>query len=244
LTEEGKAEVRQRLNQAVDTALQQNPDFLILPEGANYLQHEKPLNQAVRQFQQNYPETKTILIDSGSAAYGKDTVVEAVVVDPLREKGEVVHKRYLVPQGEFMPTVYTIALRFLGSESMVSYVKSKIALTVGPQTNQSVLDDRAPGILLCFESMSPLGVRTILNEKPIVPFIAHPISHQWFHEPVIWWHDVDVVLRVQALWNRVYIVSAGNHVAGKTYAPNGSIVSMDTVAVGDDWEIKQVQLPR
>lgn len=240
----GDEVVAQELAKAVSAALASELDYLLLPEGANYLQHEEFVQQGVLRFKRNFPGAQTVLIDSGSTRYGEQSVLEAVVVDSLANQSEVVHKRYLVPQGEFMPTMYAALIRALGSKSFLQYVESRIKMEVGPRINQRVLSERMPGILFCFESVSPTGVRTILNEKPVLPFVAHPISHRWFHEPVTWWHQMDTMLRVQALWNNVYIVSAGNYAVGKTYAPNGAVVPMETVATGEGWVVKRVQLPK
>ena len=240
----GKEIIHQKSSAGVAVALEDDPDYLVLPEGANFLKHEYPLSRGAQQFWSNYPNSKTILIDSGATEYRGQPVVEAAVLDPRDRSISVVDKRYLVPQGEFIPYFYSTLFSWFGSASFMSYVDNRIRLEVGPRTNQSTLPEASPGILLCFEVVAPTGVRTVLREKPQVPFVAHPISHQWFHEPVMWWHETDVMLKVQAMWNGIYITSAGNYVAGKTYAPNGAIVPMDTVVFGDGWVVKEVKIPR
>jgi hypothetical protein len=52
------------------------------------------------------------------------------------------------------------------------------------------------------------------------------------------------MLRVQAVWNQQYIISAGNMMSGKMYTPNGAIVVPTTIATGDNWQVREVIVPR
>jgi hypothetical protein len=114
---------------------------------------------------------------------------------------------------------------------------------VGSLTSQTEAASSTPGILYCFESVSPWGVKKIIQERGEVPFIAHPISHAWFNEPKILWKNLDSMLRVQAIWNQQYIVSAGGHVSGQVYTPQGKIRSPENIASGDNWTLRQSFIP-
>jgi apolipoprotein N-acyltransferase len=104
------------------------------------------------------------------------------------------------------------------------------------------LSQEYPGLLFCFEGISPTGVRQILEEREDTPFIAHPISHAWFHEPEEVWHQLDAALKVQAVWNDMTIASAGRHAKSKVYFPDGSIVVPEPVASGHYWEVSLVEI--
>ncbi len=88
-----------------------------------------------------------------------------------------------------------------------------------------------------------MGVRSLMNERESVPFIAHPVSHIWFHQPRSFWSQLDTALRVQAIWNQVYIASAGNHAPSKLFTPQGKIVMPQKIASGEFWEVGTVEIP-
>jgi hypothetical protein len=75
-----------------------------------------------------------------------------------------------------------------------------------------------------------------------VPFIAHPISYAWFHDPVSMRHQYDSMLKIQAIWNQVSIVSAGNMVNGVMYTPQGEIIKPRVAAEGEGWQVSLVSL--
>jgi apolipoprotein N-acyltransferase len=74
-----------------------------------------------------------------------------------------------------------------------------------------------------------------------VPFIAHPTSHAWFHESKILWQQQDVMLKVQALWNDVAIVSAGNMAYGALYTKAGKKIQPTPVKTGESWQVSLVR---
>ena len=51
------------------------------------------------------------------------------------------------------------------------------------------------------------------------------------------------MLQVQAVWNQQYIVSAGAHMSGQVYAPNGEILSPEDIATGKYWTVRQSFIP-
>jgi len=142
-----------------------------------------------------------------------------------------------------MPYIYATLLRIVGYGSAVETIGKDISYTVGSLTSQTEAASSTPGILYCFESVSPWGVKKIIQERGEVPFIAHPISHAWFNEPEILWKNLDSMLRVQAIWNQQYIVSAGGHVSGQVYTPRGKVRSPENIASGENWTLRQSFIP-
>ena len=242
-TDEGQAEIRRILDEAMSEALSKEPDYLLLPEDARFFDQQKSVASLKSRFQNTYSKPKTIVIDSGRVESYAGPVLQAFVYNGQDNAIERVQKRYLVPQGEFVPYLYSSLLRVAGRGSVVDKIEADVSYRVGQFTDQSILSPQIPGILFCFESVSPQGVRTLLKERPKVPFIAHPISHAWFNEPQIFWHQLDAMLKVQAVWNKQYIVSAGNHMEGKVFTPSGDTKELMTVTEGDRWMVKQVALP-
>lgn len=135
-------------------------------------------------------------------------------------------------------------LQTVGFGESLNYLSQSMSYRVGPWTNQSSAAANVPGILFCFESFAPRGVRTLVEERTKMPFVAHIASHAWFHEPYTLWSQMETMLRVQAVWNQQYVVSVGNMMSGKVYAPNGAVINMKVLERGEKWELKQVFIPR
>tara|TARA_B100000508_G_scaffold14126_1_gene9682 strand:- start:4333 stop:5826 length:1494 start_codon:yes stop_codon:yes gene_type:complete len=245
LRDRNNAGVNEELNKAVASALEFEPDYIILPEDSRLFDQNSSVGTAKARFQLEFNNPQVILIDSGR--YNQPGVegsyLQTFIYDGDNPVGRV-QKRYLVPQGEYMPTLYVNTLSLLGYGHIVDRVSQSISFRVGTESDQSVLSDQTPGVLFCFESVNPLGVREIMNERSSVPFIAHPISHAWFHEPQQLWSQLDTMLQIQAIWNGQYIISSGGHVAGALYTPEGSIIQPQTIASGDGWTIRESYIPK
>ncbi len=243
-TPEGAQVIRQELEAAMSAALELEPDYILLPEDARYFNQSQNPNQTKALFRFQHGNPNAVIVDTSRAESDGATVLQSYIYNGLENTVDQSHKRYLVPQGEFMPTLYVGVLNLFGYGELTDKISKDIAFEVGAKTSQSEYSQTSPGVLFCFESVSPKGVRTILSERGEVPFIAHPISHAWFHESHILWQNLDSMLRVQAIWNQQYIVSAGSHVSGQVIAPNGFISTPATVISGSRWSVNQTYIPK
>ena len=228
---------------AVDAAVKNNPDVIVLPEDSRYLSSQYDAlypNQAMSMFQFTHSNTDTLLIDSGrfTTPLG-ETVVRANIFDGVSKKIWQIDKQYLVPQGEYVPTVYGVVLTVLGYGAMVDTVAKDSAYRPGPLVQSAELPAYIPGVLFCFESVSPAAVKALLEARTTIPYIVHPISHAWFHNPTILWQQLGVMLQLQARYAGVPIVSAGNMAQGKLYLPNGVILEGTIIEEGDRYRLRQ-----
>jgi hypothetical protein len=230
------------LRTAVTAAIEQAPDYVLLPEDSRYLSSQydsRYPNQAMSMFLFEHKNTKTILIDSGryDTADGL-TVLRASVFDGVSRKIWQFDKQYLVPQGEYIPYLYQSLFVLLGYGTKVSEVAQSSSYRPGPLLQTAALPPYMPGVLFCFESISPTGVPQLTQTRNL-PFIAHPISHAWFHNPTILWQQLDVMLQIQARYSGVPIVSAGNMSTGKLYLPTGEIKPGVVVMAGDRYQLRE-----
>lgn len=230
---------REQLQTAVERALKDNPDYVLLPEDARLIPPVSSVAEEEARLKSTFPQNASYLIDSGTA----NGVLSATVHSPSAA-AVTLDKRYLVPQGEYTPTLYRLGLELVGQKSTVAYIESSRGYQLGDAQSQRSLPAQAPAVLFCFESVDPLAVQTVLDEHQSAPFVAHVISHSWFHTPEQLWRQLDQMLRVQALWSGTYIVSAGNQVTGALYTPTGAVVRQSPVAEGDEWRIRAVRIPR
>jgi len=234
----------QALETAMQTALDASPDYILLPEDTRYFNQSVPTIQAKLTFDFLHANPEVVIVDSGRAIIDGEAVLQAFTYNGIADTVDISQKRYLVPQGEFMPYFYSTALTLVGYGTLVESIEEDISYVLGSGTNQKDAATSTPGILYCFESVSPWGVKQIMKERATVPFIAHPVSHAWFNEPTILWKNLDNMLQVQAVWNQQYIVSAGGHVDGQVYTPQGKILTPEILASGDNWVMKQSFIPK
>lgn len=242
-TPEGKLERQAVLEEAMQTALSFESNYIVLPEDTQYFNQSIPSQQEKAQFQFLNNNPQTIIVDTGRAHPEEGAVLQAFVYNGVENTVDISHKRYLVPQGEFMPYFYAALLRMFGFSEAIDSIEKDISYVVGPLTSQQDSARSTPGVLYCFESVSPWGVKKIVEEKGDVPFIAHPISHGWFNEPTFLWKSLDSMLLVQAVWNQQYIVSAGAHMSGQVFTPQGEVVIPENIASGEYWTVRQSFIP-
>ncbi len=234
-----------RVRTAVDQAIALNPTFVLLPEDSRYLESQYNSlypNQAMSMFLFTHKDTESILIDSGRHQTENGlTVLRANVFDGVRKKMWQFDKQYLVPQGEYIPYLYRGIFSMAGFSEAVNAISKDSAYRPGPLLQTSSVPAYLPGLLFCFESISPTSVAQLTQKRPL-PFVAHPVSHAWFHTPTILWHQLDVMLQIQARYSGVPIVSAGNMTTGKLYLPNGRIDSGNILKIGDRYLLREFKL--
>jgi len=228
--------ITNEIHEAVFAVLETESDYIVLPEDSRVFTDFINNDSVLSYIQFRNQTTETTIIDSGPTITPAGNIVSAYVIDPENNQYTTVQKKYLVPQGEYIPTLYKQALSLFLASTTLQEITNGINYISGSETIQKEISGQAPGILFCFESVSPLSVRNLLAERPTIPFVVHPISHSWFREPKILWQQLDSMLRIQAIWNDVHIVVAGRNAPGKLILPNGEIITPNYTREGNRWK--------
>lgn len=230
------------LNEAIKEAQKYEPDYIILPEDSRYLDlvyGSENKRQAYALYQFLNASSSALVIDSariktedgGSSAVLRSFIFSSTKTPIMSDK------RYLTPQGEYIPYYIKQLVRILGNEDILS--NSALPVYVeGMLTTPTYYD--GPLVLFCYESLGPTTVRSLIRKgdtKP--PFVAHLVSQAWFHNTFLVTHQLDTMLRIQAIWNKVPIISAGNGAVGKTYLPDGKVIINTKVARGNGWVVRE-----
>jgi apolipoprotein N-acyltransferase len=233
------------LEEALTATLPYAADYILLPEDSRYFSSFFGSTTAVAlvsQFEFIYGSTSAVIIDSGREDLNNgQTVLRAQVFDGRAKTIYQFDKQYLVPQGEYVPYLYGGLMRLLGLKEAVDSISRDSSYSPGNLKQHKSLPTYIPGVLFCFESVRPNGVVTLLKEREF-PFIAHPISHGWFHSPTILWQQLDVMLLIQARRTGVSIISAGNMTPGKAYLPTGEIVSGEKILEGNQYVVYRYKI--
>jgi apolipoprotein N-acyltransferase len=222
------------LSPLIEVALATEAEYVLLPEDSRYLTEGYGVNEvgtenAIEAWRILHASSSAMLVDSGRTyvPVTGEPVQRAYIWDDTAIY--TADKTYLAPQGEYMPILYTGLLRAFGLGATADHLSATINYVPG----NKVIDRRAPAtvpnILFCFESVSPLAAKQLVKKHPS-DFIVHPISHSWFHEPQALQSQFETMLRFQAVYAGVPIVSVGNDVRGSVYLPNGTIQKPQTLA--------------
>jgi len=232
------------LAEAVSEAQKYNPDYIVLPEDSRYLDsvydgEDRRRAYALYRFLNS--TSSAIIVDTAFTKLGAktDAAVLRSFVFSSAQTPIMSDKKYLTPQGEYLPFITQQLVRATGNGNALKHP------TLGNYMQGTLIAPKnytGPLVLFCFESINPLAVRTLLRTQDKAPlFIAHPVSHAWFHSSLLLGHQLDTILRIQAVWNGVAIVGAGNQAIGKTYLPNGIFTINTEVAQGQGWVIRESQ---
>jgi len=241
-----KEEIEERLGiveEIVAKTLELKTDYILLPEGANYnLQNFTP-ESAYNIFRFKYSDPKVILIDSSQAEWEKGVLSQrANIFDGINKQGLGIDKQLLTPQGEYLPYFYGFFVKKIGGKKAFLKLEKELSFRPGPLFNRFDLPQEVPAVLFCFESIDPYAAKRVLKGRESVPFIAHPISHIWFHNSKILSHTVDTMLKIQAIWNHVPIVSAGNLTSGALYTTSGQKIIPENKIEGESWRVGIITL--
>lgn len=234
------------LNEAMTAAMALNPMYVVLPEDSRYLDLVYPrqtIKQSFATYQFGHSTSSTLVVDSGRTELPSGKLVQrARVFSGTAGYVAEFDKQYLVPQGEFIPYAFRLMLKFSGASLSVLSRPSVGRYEPGPLQQSGDISESIPAILFCFESARPDGVSSLLNNRSQPVFIAHPVSHAWFHSPHLLWVQLEVMLRLQSRSTHMPIVSAGNMTSGKTYEPNGEVRHEPVVASGTYWSVRFITL--
>ena len=242
-TDEGLAKKRSQIEAAYSAAQSTDADYILLPEDARLFDQSLGTSSLKAYLSFTHDPTSPIVIDSGRVEVGGQSLLRGLLYDPAVQKVTTSHKQYLVPQGEFVPTLYYWLLKSTGLGEVADTMKKSFSYVIGEKQSQEHFEENLPALLFCLESVDPKGVKKILSGRTDVPFVAHAISHGWFNDPVTLWPQLESMLKVQAIWNDVYIVSASNHAAGYTVTPQGNILVPEIVDRGEQWQVGRVIIP-
>lgn len=230
------------LKEAVNTAQALHPDYIILPEDSRYLDlvyagGDRRYAYALFRFL-NATSTATIVDTALTKTEGKSGrgVLRSLVFSGTKTP-IMSEKKYLTPQGEYLPYLTKYLLKTTGH----GYTLKAVGVDTGSMGNlDTPFDYQGPLVLFCFESINPISIWSMLKNRRVQPpFVAHPVSQAWFHSTFLLTHQLDTMLRVQSVWNGVPIVSAGNRAVGKTYLPDGRIFINEEVIRGEGWVIRE-----
>ena len=215
----GRLTKQEGIQQAVTEAITDGAEIILLPEDAGFTTTFPSTAFALEYITRVADGRALTVIDSvvleTAAGYW---VVRAFIYDTETQSVSVVDKQELTPMGEFAPYLHTWLAGLIGGEAFKEKVAAAHNFQPGPERSYDLVPPHVPPILFCFESVSPWGVKNVLQQRS-ASVVLHQVSHGWFNEPDTFWLALDRMLTTQAHWNNVTIIEAGNMSGGSKQYP-------------------------
>ncbi len=224
LSQDGGYELKQNeVKKAVTAAINLNPDIILLPEDSRFVSSFANKEEIFAFLNQARPESGALLVDSSRATLNQHEVTLRAYSFDLKDDGlYVIDKQHFVPQGEYLPHLFTFWMKLIGQEGFIEKVIADRSYRPGPANSYADMPRNIPSVLFCSESVSPASVARIRREEG-PNLILHPVSHAWFNDSKTLRYQLDRMLRLQAIKNNVNIVQAGNMAPSLVYKSNGQI---------------------
>lgn len=211
------------VKKAVSAALQYRPDIVILPEDSRLVSSFTTREEIFDFLKQASPEADILVVDSSRTPLNQDEVTLRAYFFDLKNNGlYVIDKQHFVPQGEYLPYIFTFWIKLIGQEEFISKVIADRSYRPGPANTYADMPNNIPSVLFCSESVSPASVARIWRKEG-PNLILHPVSHAWFNDSKTLRYQLDRMLRLQAIRNNVNIVQAGNMAPSLVYKSNGQV---------------------
>ena len=226
------------LTESVEAALAQPERTILLPEDSRLVNSFLSPEDALAWVVAERGHAPVQLIDSGRYDLPTGQVIlRAHIFDTATNQVYLTDKQYLAPFGEYIPLTFLVL--FASIEQLIEYaIMPGITYEPGPSTRYIAAPSHTPAVLFCMESVSTVGVRRALHTNP-APYVVHPTSHAWFHSHQFLQPNLERMLRVQAVWGRVPIISAGNMNPSQLYLPDGSILTTEPIEQHQYWSLKR-----
>lgn len=237
--EDERAQRKAAVLEAVSLALQESPDAVVLPEDLRLTDGFDSMDAFFTWALAQSPTTSVVIIDNGPAIDARGyNVLRSYTYDLRTRSVYFSDKRYLVPQGEYISYLHTFVLSLFLPKEKLDAIKDFARFRPGVTTDNPAYPSYLPGILFCFETMVPYGVKRAAHFRS-PEFIAHPISHSWFNNPFSLEYQLTSMLKVSAVWNDIPVVSAGDMTQSKLFLPSGGVDEGRILKEGDRWKLRE-----
>lgn len=232
---------RESMVEAANVAIQFPSDVVLMPEDSRLTESTAGIADNLEALLAASPKTKLVVDTFRSEDIPDQAVLRAVYYDLENATTTVFDKQYMVPIGEFVMNFQAWSLNLLGQSNILDQLTHNQNYVPGPKKRQSTLLSDYPGFLFCFEGTIPSALFQMKSNQN-TKLVLHPISHGWFHNPDIFWQNVDAMLRVQSIWSNLTIVSAGNMSPSKVYYPDGVISTGKIIFETEYWRLVEYNL--
>lgn len=196
------------------------PEVVVFPEGKPPTLLHPDMRALYDNWQMNNPDLLTIHSELSS----RDGRRFNTILFQIR--GEVVasqDKRFIMPQGEYLPFLSSYILPRLGT-SAIGSVTNDTSLTHGNSLTSVEVNKFKVGVLLCSEIFSPFLYRNLATTEGSTVLVNLGDS-TWFRGSRALYRKTVQIAKVHAVQNRAYFVAAQNRSPSFVIDPFGNLLS-------------------
>jgi apolipoprotein N-acyltransferase len=240
--ENARALKNAEVKEAIALALKQDPDVIVTPEDVRWSDSFETTADLFAWVKEQTSSRDVVIIDTGPAVDARgENVIRAYMYDLSTESIYFFDKKFLVPQGEFLSYIHELGLSLLTSKEQMETIHETVRFKAGVIDDSELVPQHLPGILFCFETMVPYGVKKAASYRD-PDLIVHPISHAWFTDPSSLEYQLNSMLKVHAVWNNIPIVTSGSMTDSKMYLPSGEVGEGEVIKTAPHWTLKRFSL--
>lgn len=198
------------------------PDIVLFPE-------DKMLSQFPEEVRNQYEKWRTEnknLITVRSGAEEDKQGRRHVAVWYELSSGEVIasqEKRFLMPQGEYIPYLYSLVFTHVPYVS-IPHIKDEESVAYGTSLTSTSVKGTKVGTLLCSEVFSPFLYRTLV-EREGATILFNLGDPMWFRGSNFLFRKTVQVAKVHAVQNNAYVLFAQNSAPSFVISPRGSVIT-------------------
>lgn len=240
-TDIGRVTKQREVTAAIIAAAKHHPDIILLPEDSRFSRAYAEPDDARRRLQLLLPEFNGIVVDTARIDTDAGAILRAFYHDMSADRTYITDKQFLVPQGEYVTYPFHFLLKLFGQNEVIARTDRNQNYIPGPIADYQDFPSNIPPMIFCFESSSVFGIERI-KDRQSIPLILHPISHSWFNDPYILEYQLEAMLKVQAVWNKVMVITAGNMTESMIYYPDGRMEEGSEIQATPGWRLVSYEL--
>jgi apolipoprotein N-acyltransferase len=169
-----------------------------------------------------FGETSPAVIDAALVQTTEGRLKRLFVYDHDAELNSVYDKMLLVPQAEYMPTIYRRPLTIVGGERFAHEASFFASLLRGDNAAPAVMGDAKVGAMICSDLLSPTLYRGLANDGANI--LVNVSGNGWFHHNYLSNAFVLTLARVRAVESNRYLLIAANGFPSVIISNTGEIL--------------------
>jgi apolipoprotein N-acyltransferase len=221
--EEGTAQASTTLAELPAT---KGADIVIVPEGTDLIQTLNMIapSRGEKLLRALYADAAPSFVDSGNAYSSVATLRSRITLyDVASGSYQYQDKRFLLPDGEYVPWYVQAWVGLVGQSTALSEVSGRNGLTPAPEIRPLVVASTTIGVLFCDETMSPDLYRSLALQGASV--FVNVASHAWFHGSHLVADQMRDTAIVRAVESRRWYVQASNIAPSFVLDPYGRVAT-------------------
>lgn len=210
------------------------PDVIVFPEDTRFLKTLITQNKIQTFFKGLFGDNEILVVDSSRKTSPDGTVTSRLFYLNTKSGNiQTADKLFLVPQGEYLPYIYTIVSKLFRQGDVVDAFNNNRAYQNGGAVKGIKFRDSTVGGLFCSDIVSPVLYKQLV-EKEGADILINVASQSRFHGSRTLYRQIKSIAKVRAVENNRYFIQSSN------VAPSFILDNYGRVIIESKWEGSEV----